>query len=178
MTWRLETERLWLIPGTAALVEADLAGRGPLEEQLQASVPDTWPPELLIDALPTFRDQLQADPSQVGWWLWYWVRKPDADQPATLIGSGGFCGLSPEGDSTETGYSVLEPFQRHGYATEAVATLVDWAFSHPNVQTVIAHTYPHLAASIRVLEKTGFRPVGPGTEPETIRFELGRTTVA
>ena len=176
MSWCLETERLLLVPGTAELVQADLAGHGALEQQLQAIVPESWPPELLVDALPTFRDQLQADPSQVGWWLWYWILKPDAAQPATLIGSGGFCGLAPEGNATETGYSVLEPYQGRGLAAEAVGALMTWAFSHPAIETVIAHTYPHLGASIRVLEKSGFQLAGPGAEPDTIRFELRRPT--
>ena len=31
-----------------------------------------------------------------------------------------------------------------------------WAFDHPDVSCVRAQTLPHLTASIRVLEKTGF----------------------
>jgi [ribosomal protein S5]-alanine N-acetyltransferase len=174
MSWRLETARLLLIPGTAELVQADLAGRGPLQEQLQAIVPENWPPELLVDALPTFHEQLRDNPAQVGWWLWYWLVKPEANRPAVLIGSGGFCGLASEGSTTETGYSVLDPYQRHGYASEAVAALMRWAFSHPGLQTVVAHTFPHRTPSIRVLEKNGFQQVGPGEEPGTIRIELPR----
>jgi RimJ/RimL family protein N-acetyltransferase len=51
---------------------------------------------------------------------------------------------------------------------------VNWAFGHPEVERVIAHTLPELRASIRVLEKTGFAFRGPGAEEGTILFELVR----
>jgi ribosomal-protein-alanine N-acetyltransferase len=65
-------------------------------------------------------------------------------------------------------------FRRKGYATEAMGGLIDWAFSHPEVRRIRAHTYPHLAASIRVLEQNGLSHVGAGDEPGTLRFELAR----
>jgi RimJ/RimL family protein N-acetyltransferase len=52
--------------------------------------------------------------------------------------------------------------------------LIDWAFSHDDVRRIRAHTYRHLPASIRVLEKNGLSHVGDGDEPDTIRFELAR----
>jgi len=42
------------------------------------------------------------------------------------------------------------------------------------VQRVIAETLPELTPSIGVLRKCGFRPVGEGSEPGVIRFELTR----
>ena len=75
----------------------------------------------------------------------------------------------------EIGYSILESQQRQGYAPEAVGALLAWAFAHPEVHTVRAHTLPELVASIRVLEKCGFRHVGPGAEAGTIRYELPRS---
>jgi RimJ/RimL family protein N-acetyltransferase len=170
----LTTKRLLLIPATADMVRADLLGRIELERHLDADVPENWPPELLVDALPTFLEQLENDPCQVGWWMWYWLLKPDRQGRPVLIGSGGFCGLAPGADTVETGYSVLDQFQRQGYATEAVAATTAWAFSHSEIKCVVAHTYPHLVPSIRVLEKNGYRQVGPGTEPDTIRFERRR----
>lgn len=86
-----------------------------------------------------------------------------------LIGSGGFFDL---GDgSWMIGYSVLDAYQRLGYATEAVSALVAWAFQRdPSPRTIVATTYPELVASIRVLEKNGFHFDGPGDEPRTIRY--------
>ncbi len=80
--------------------------------------------------------------------------------------------------TVEVGYSVLEAHQRRGYASEAVEALVGWAFGHPEVTRVIAETYPELVPSVGVLEKTGFRLIGAGSEERVIRFERRRNAVA
>ncbi|MGH7701955.1 MAG: GNAT family N-acetyltransferase, partial [Gemmatimonadales bacterium] len=64
--------------------------------------------------------------------------------------------------------------QGAGYASEAVAALSRWAFSHPEVSRVIAETYPELGASRRVLERNEFRLAGSGSEERLLRFELAR----
>ncbi len=58
-----------------------------------------------------------------------------------------------------------------GYATEAVAALLEWAFSHSEVKRIIAETYPTLTESIGVMEKNGFRFIGGGSGPGIIRYE-------
>ena len=69
------------------------------------------------------------------------------------------------------GYAVLPQFQRHGYATEIVRALVSWAIGQPGVVRLVAETEWANPASVRVLEKAGFRPVGPAAEPGGARFE-------
>jgi len=76
---------------------------------------------------------------------------------------------------------MLEAHQRNGYCTEAVKALIAWAFGHPAVQTVIAHTLPELAPSIRVMEKCGLSFAGEGpTEDgmQTIRLRVAAATVS
>ena len=68
------------------------------------------------------------------------------------IGNGGFKGRPDADGSVEVGYSVMENYQRNGFAPEAVEALVDWAFGYREVQRVIAQTLPELRPSIRVLE--------------------------
>ena len=81
----------------------------------------------------------------------------------------------PDREGTvECGYSLVPKYHRRGYATEAFGGLIDWAFSHPEVRRICAHTYPKLAASIRVMEKNGLSHVGAGDAPGTLRFELKR----
>jgi [ribosomal protein S5]-alanine N-acetyltransferase len=77
----------------------------------------------------------------------------------------------------EIGYSMLEEHQGNGYCTEAVLALIGWAFRHPEVNIVIAHTLPGLASSIRVMEKCGLVFAGNGPFEDgvqTIRYELTR----
>lgn len=40
----LQTSRLILVPMTASLIEAELAGSAAIARALQAAPPDTWPP--------------------------------------------------------------------------------------------------------------------------------------
>ena len=76
---------------------------------------------------------------------------------------------------------MLPEFQRRGYALEAVHGWVRFAFDHPNVQMICAHTLASGAPSINVLKKSGFRLVGRGHDPgappdqEVVRFERQRT---
>lgn len=166
----IRTERLLLRPVPAAVVRADLAGAPALAAALGVAVPADWPPPLVADALPALADFLERRPDLSGWAGRYWVATRSA--VPGLVGLGGFKGL-PAGGQAELGYSVVGTRQRRGYATEAVAGLVAWAFAR-GVETVVAHTLPDLAPSIKVLERNGFVLVGPGEEAGTIRFERAR----
>jgi RimJ/RimL family protein N-acetyltransferase len=64
----------------------------------------------------------------------------------------------------------LQEYQNNGYCSEAVAGLVEWAFSQ-GVEGVTAETLPELGASIRVLEKNGFAYIGEGSEEGVIRYK-------
>ena len=88
-----------------------------------------------------------------------------------LVGGGGFLG-PPQGGAVQIGYSLLPEFQRRGYATEMVGGLVRWALSQPGVDSIAAETEWANPASVRVLEKVGFKPAGSATEPGGARFEL------
>ena len=83
----------------------------------------------------------------------------------------------PTDDGTvEIGYSIVEAYQGRGIGTEIVAALVAHAFGDARVTRVIAETFPELVASIRVLEKNGFRRIEEaGAEPGVIRFERRRS---
>ncbi len=83
-------------------------------------------------------------------------------------------GLPDDDGSYMIGYSILPPFRRRGLASEGVASLVEAAFATGRISRVLAETYPHLIASIGVLEKNGFRFIGPGGEEGVIRYELRR----
>ncbi len=58
------------------------------------------------------------------------------------------------------GYSVIPDRRRRGYATEAARAIVAWALDQPEVEVVVASCDPDNAASIRTLERIGFRRTG------------------
>jgi len=170
----LSTARLELIPATASLVRAEMGQADVFSKLLGAETPANWPPELLVDALPFFLEQLERYPEQAGWLSWFWVLRGDAE--AVLVGSGGFKGCPNPDGTIEVGYSILPQYQGRGYATEAVSGLLSWAFAHAEVSRVIAETLPNNERSIRLLEKLGFLRAGQGSEPGLIRFEMARAS--
>lgn len=175
------TSRLKIVSAVPGLIEAERAGRRVLECALEAVVPDSWPPELYGErALNFAADFYRRNPEGAGWMLWYVLRAapPGAaaagDSRPTAVGVCGFKGLPASDGTVEIGYSVLPEHQRKGYASEAVAALVEWAFADESVQRVIAETFPDLEASVRVLERNGFVPAGAVGAEGIIRYEMTR----
>ncbi|MEO5510557.1 MAG: GNAT family protein [Longimicrobiales bacterium] len=171
----INAARLTLIGATIPALEADLAGRAQLSAALGVPVPDNWPPEL-YDApaiewtLNRLRNRTGPDD---GLGMYYIVLRDGSS--SVLVGVGG-AGISEEAGPgvVEIGYGVLPQFQRRGYATETVASFLSLAFAIDNVTRVIAQTMPDLIASIRVLEKNGFRLRGEGFEESAILYEVTR----
>ena len=173
---RLHTNRLELVACTLQLVKAEIGDRHEFSRLLGAHVPDRWPPPLNDESsLNWTLNMLTLHPGAVGWSTWYILLKNGSSGERTAVGNGGFKGRPLPDGTVEIGYSVMEAFQRKGYATEAARRLVAWAFEHPEVTRVIAETYPHIATSLRVLEKCGFDYIGGGSEMLTICYELKRT---
>jgi ribosomal-protein-alanine N-acetyltransferase len=173
----LETQRLRLIPATIASLQAEIEQPNRLGEVLGVHVPENWPPDLYDrDAIDFTLRHVTENPALTDWLLYYFVQKATTDAPAIAVGSGGFTGLPTEEGVVKVGYSILEQYRRRGYASEATGAFVDHAFAQPDIEYVIADTYPELAPSIGVLEKLGFVYAGPGDEERVIRYELPRAT--
>jgi len=171
---RLITNRLALVAATVELAQAERSDLSALAKLLSVPKPQSWPPPLNDEhSQQAFLASLQkAAPHDAGWNLWFCILR----DPCVLVGNAGFKGM-PRNGLVEIGYSMLEAQQRNGYCTEAVGALLRWAFQHPAVHTVVAHTLPGLTPSIRVLEKSGFSFVGDGPiedDMRTIRYELRR----
>lgn len=169
---RITTKRMELRPATEQTLQAELDRDYPqLGMILQAEVSSAWPPPLYDDpAVQWSLQRLRESPRNAVWCSWYFLRTYPGGR-RELIGVGGFKG-APKSGTVEIGYSLVEAYQRQGLGTEAAAGLVQWARAFPRIRKVAAHTLPELTASIRVLEKNGFKLRGKAEEPGAIRFEL------
>jgi RimJ/RimL family protein N-acetyltransferase len=98
----------------------------------------------------------------IGLWL---VFEPARDPPIGFCGFRVFAELGPE---PQILYAFRQRATGKGYATEVAGALVECARLHANRDSVLAGVDEPNLASIRVLEKVGFRPIG-----ET-RGEFGR----
>ncbi len=170
----IKSRRLNLIAATPELIEKDIKGRDFLSDALNVNVPENWPPDLYGPGAKQFALTQLDDVAEHGWSFWYLLTH---DAPSELVGICGFKGRPDESGSVEIGYSILSDFQCKGFATEAVASLVLWAFSHHNVSEVCAETLPHLVQSISVLQKNGFEFTGAGSETGVIRYAIKRSNL-
>ncbi len=82
-----------------------------------------------------------------------------------VIGSAGYKGAPDADGMVEIAYGVVPGYEGKGYATEAAAALVTYAFGQ-GVRLVRAHTLPVPNASTHVLKKCGFQFVGDVVDPE------------
>lgn len=170
----LASARLTLVAASPDLIGSDLAGTADLATALDAEVPPEWPPELFSNTVMRVAQAQLLDPSEQGWSIWYLLLK--GQQRPSLVGLCQFKGRPDPSGSVEIAYSILPGYQNRGFATEAVARLVEWAFGHRNVVQVAAETLPHRKRSIRIMEKNGFVFDGPGSEQGVVRYVLRKTS--
>lgn len=168
----IRTARLDLIAGDANVLRAELTGRESLEAALGISIPRTWPPELYdAHAVEWMLARLGEDSGFEAWGFRYFaLRGSSESETPVAIGAGGYKGPPTSEGTVEIGYSILAEYRRRGFASEAVGGLLEHAYAHGDVTKVIAETLPGLEASIGVLKKSGFEPVGDGSQSGVIRF--------
>ena len=153
----VRSERLELIPWSAELVDAFIAGdRIAAERALDIVFAEPFaPPPETGDVLDFFRQVIVGDDSGGAYLPRMIVRRADR----MALGSIG-C-MSPDADGASFyGYGIYPQFEGNGYASEAAALLVEWALALPEVKTVRA-TIPvgHVASEI-VSTRAGLTSTG------------------
>jgi RimJ/RimL family protein N-acetyltransferase len=141
-----ETERLWL----CSLKESDAA-------HFETLFKDDWDAVKQTGRLPF---PTTAAAMQV--WIrrhtgprahTFLLRRKSDDDPVGAIGFGG------EGLIAELGYVIGRRYWGRGYASEAVAAMIDVA-ADVGLSGLQAYSFVENPASAKVLEKTGFTEVG------------------
>ncbi|TDM14004.1 GNAT family N-acetyltransferase [Macrococcus bovicus] len=98
--------------------------------------------------------KLAIDPTLKGWDAWIVQLKN-----GTYIGDIGFKGKPNQYQEIEVGYGFEEAYRGQGYATESVGALISYVRSINPELTIKAECLKENKASIRVLEKLGFRQI-------------------
>ncbi|MCL2782292.1 MAG: GNAT family N-acetyltransferase [Actinomycetia bacterium] len=152
-TRALETARLRLRPLTAGDAE-DMFANWACDPEVTAFL--TWQPH--ASAKET-REVLTAwvahydDPSYYHWTI-------ESREAATLIGTVGVVGADAAIEMKEIGYCLGRPWWGRGYASEALAAVIEYLFDDVGANRIEAQHDPANVASGRVLAKCGMRQEG------------------
>jgi RimJ/RimL family protein N-acetyltransferase len=141
---RLVTERLELAPQSLAAVRALVEGREP-GMPLAAG----YPHAAALDRMRLVAAHADEDAALGGWFI---KRRQDG----AVIGDLGTKGVVDERGRIEIGYGLSASFRGQGYGGEAVAALVHWLGTQPDVRAVTAEVEVGNDASRRLLERLGF----------------------
>ena len=161
----VRTARLRLVALDAELARLQAEDRPAFFAALNAKPEAAWPPDR-DDAVTRAhtRVRLESCPDEAGWHDWVFLMAWAPGEPDRAVGAGRFHGPPDETGAIEIGYAMLPSFREQGLATEAVEGMLSWAVRDERVRRVHARTLAHLAASRRVLEKTGFEKTRPDAD--------------
>lgn len=157
---KIMTERLTLLPCSLEILNLMDSNLSELETLLNVKIPGAWPTKDLKEIILLFIENTEEDSTFLGWHVWIVID----NRLKQVIGDIGFLGKPDNDGSVEIGYSIIPKLWRQGYATEAVKGLIGWVFNQPEVRRVIACCSEENKASIRVVEKAGFRQVAQNGE--------------
>jgi RimJ/RimL family protein N-acetyltransferase len=156
----IKTERLDLISCEIEHFNAFERDENELARMLDVELADGW---LVFPEIISYsREFLKNNMDAADWWMYFFVHRTDRK----LIGNGGFKGKPDEAGTVEIGYAVAPDYRCRGLATEAAQGLIDFAFSHSQVETIQAHTLAQENESVRVLQKIGMEFVKELNDPE------------
>lgn len=124
--------------------------------------PREWSAERVSDGIALFESR------GVGLWLSHDTAAGE------LVGFCGFLVFPALSEEPQLVYATFERWTGRGYATEMARTAIAEARTHPGFETILAGVDAVNAASIRVLEKLGFRQIAthPGAFGDTFLMRL------
>ena len=160
----IETARLRLRPLTPqavlALMESEEAFRRHFGAPAAAGFREFYHSP---DVSASYRETLESGHDDSPWTHgWAVIGR----EQQSVIGGAGFKGPPNSQGVVEIAYGIVPVFQGRGFATEAARALIAFAWQHPAIRRIRAHTLLAGNASARVLSKLGFVCHGEVVDPE------------
>lgn len=135
---RVETERMYLYPLS--------------DEEMRLVIEKESDPEMKQAYMEMLEGSLSNSDKRIWYAIWNMELK---DESGIIVGDFCFKGLSDDG-VIEIGYGLKEEYRHHGYMTETVKVITEWALSQDGVKQVEAETDAENIASQKVLLQSGF----------------------
>ena len=147
----LETKRLKIRPFQDTDLQSFAAYRSdPAVEKYQG-----WGTPYSIEAAAKFIEEMKnTRPATQGQWYQLAI---EVKAEGAMIGDSAFCILAEDFRQAEIGFTLARLYQGKGYATEAVARLLDYLFGEIGLHRVRATCDVENLASIKLLERVGMR---------------------
>lgn len=146
-----KTERLFIRPVSINDKESMFGYRADPETSKYLSlVPSN------VDDVAIFINKTSSDIDVPGTWFQFVIIEQMSNQ---LIGDIGihFLENDPENKQVEIGYTLDRNYQGNGYATEALTIIISYLFTTLNKHRISASIAPVNIASIKLIERLGFR---------------------
>jgi len=113
-----------------------------------------WIPKAIDDVVSFIDNRVSPTININGTWFQFVVIKKD---DGALIGDVGLHFFDPDNKQVEIGCTIDKNYQKHGYASEALAEIFQYLFKALEKHRIIASIDPRNEGSIRLVEKIGFR---------------------
>ncbi len=164
----LATQRLTLIPLTPTHLRWYLTQPAQLEAELGVPVSRAVVTASVHRAIEMkLAKMARADPPSHAWYTYWLIVLAEIPFGAGLAG---FKGAPDEHGQVEIGYGIDPAWAGHGYTTEAVRALLEWAFQDSTCLAVVAlHTRKQNLGSLRVLAKVGMTIYAEATDTYDLR---------
>jgi aminoglycoside 6'-N-acetyltransferase len=167
------TERLTLRRSAPADAEGISAYRSDPDVHVTQGWGDTGPDAVRADIV----EMAARNPGEPGGWVQFSLIERATD---ALVGDVGLSPADGEAGVIKLGYTVDPAHQGRGYATEAIAALIRYAFATLDAEVVRAYADADNVPSIRVMEKNGLELIERWTATEDgetwhgVRYERRR----
>lgn len=167
----IQTDRLTIMPLTLQQLETGLSSMKQLSAALNLPIVSDLFGGDAERAVKIKIEKMRAAAPASHAWFTYWLIVIDKEG----IGAGlvGFKGKPDKSGAVEIGYGINSIFQGRGYMSEAVASMIEWAFSHPECKKITAiGVLPGNLASRKVLVKNAFHEIK--SDANGVDYELAR----
>ncbi len=154
MPFTLETPRLLL----RAFEEGDVETFASYRSDPQVALYQGWDVPYSREQAANLIAALQSQhPGMPGEWYQIAIELKTSQ---VLIGDCCFRVLVDDARQAEIGFTLAQPYQGQGFATEAVTALLDYLFHQLNLHRVRANCDPENETSARLLKRVGMRHEG------------------
>jgi len=159
----VRTNRIRMEPASNRHQNAELKDRASLGNVLGATVPESWPPQVVPP----------PHPGGAAEWVTLYVVHEKAGETPTVIGVAGMARWVG-GETMQFGGSLLREWQRDGLGAEMTVALADWAMQQDGVGRIVCDIPEAQHAAAKCLRKAGYSATPDPPAEGFVRWERRR----